>query len=105
MEDSTKLTLLKSMTDEHDEDILNAFLSLAEQAILTRMYPGVIDTTDKSIPDKYHSVQVQVASYLLNKRGADGEHLHIENGVHRSYETGGIPDSMMKDVIPLARVV
>ena len=105
MEDSTKLTLLESMTDETDEDVLSAFLEMAEQAILTRLYPGETDTEELDMPSKYDHTQIQIAAYLINKRGADGEALHIENGVHRSYETGGIPDSMMKDVIPFAKVV
>lgn len=105
MEDSTKLTLLKSMTDETDEDILSAFLEMAEQAILTRLYPGETDTSTFDMPSKYDHTQVQISAYLINKRGADGESLHIENGTHRSYESGGIPDSMMKDVIPFVKVV
>jgi hypothetical protein len=58
----------------------------------------------KAVPSKYEYKQCQIALYLLNKRGADGQTAHNENGVSRSYENGDVPESMLSDVIPQAGV-
>ena len=44
------------------------------------------------------------AVYLLNKRGAEGETAHSENGISRSYESADIPESMLSGIIPFAGV-
>ena len=49
--------------------------------------------------------QVEVAAYLLNKRGAEGETAHSENGISRSYEDGDVPSSLLRDIVPYAGVV
>jgi hypothetical protein len=64
---------------------------------------GVGDTFD--VPLKYHRLQCQIASYLLNKQGAEGETRHSENGIDRTYETADVPPSMLTSVIPFVGVL
>ena len=45
-------------------------------------------------------LQVEIAAYLMNKRGAEGETYHGENGVNRTYENASVPASMLAGVTP-----
>lgn len=103
MTDSQKIERLKILSDEKDESILSTFLDLAGERILRRAYPFRSDI--KAVPEEYHSTQVDIALYLLNKRGAEGEISHSENGISRSYESATVPDSMLKHIIPHASVL
>lgn len=100
MTESQKTATLTAMTGEVDAAVLSAFLSLAAEKVLTRCYPFRPDI--RNVPAKYSMTQVEIAAYLLNKRGAEGETSHGENGINRSYESGSVPDSMLKNVVPFA---
>ena len=102
----TKIVMLQSMLgDDTDPSVLETYLELAKQAILNRMYPYKEDYGDMDVPDRYVSIQRKVANYLLNKRGAEGEIQHIENGIHRNYGSADIPDGMLKDVVPFCQAI
>ncbi len=90
---------LALITDERDDDILSAYLDIAGAKILERVYPYKHDE-ELSVPAKYQSTQLEIAVFLLNKRGAEGETSHGENGINRSYESASVPASMLKHVIP-----
>lgn len=102
MTESQKLSMLQSMTGEGDMDILLAYLSFAGAAVLNRCYP--FDKEKKEVPGKYAGRQVEIAAYLLNKRGAEGQTSHGENGISRGYESGSIPESMLSDVLPFVGI-
>ena len=80
------------------DDILTSYLTVAGQKIINRAYP--YDDTVTEVPRRYGVLQCELAVYLLNKRGAEGETSHSENGITRTYENADIPDSMLEDVIP-----
>lgn len=96
-------TMLTSMTEETNAATLSTYLLLAKQAVLLRLYPYK-DSSEGEVPVKYHGVQVEIAAFLLNKRGAEGEKAHSENGITRSYESGDIPDSLLRRIVPMAGV-
>lgn len=104
-----KIIMLQKMMedDETDPAILSVYLDLAKQRILNRMYQFRTDAEYEKldVPDKYLMTQLNIAVYLLNKRGAEGEIQHIENGVHRNYGSSDIPDSMLRDVIPFCQAI
>lgn len=58
----------------------------------------------KSLPPTIPT-QVEIAAYMLNKRGAEGETAHSENGVSRSYEDGDIPATLLRRITPMAGVL
>jgi hypothetical protein len=108
MENSEKLKLLRTMVGQTDDAnwtdaVLLAYLDIAGRAIITRAYPFKNDVNE--VPDKYNTLQCEIATYLLNKRGAEGETSHSENGVSRSYESASVPESMLKSVIPFGAVI
>ena len=103
MENSEKLTLLRTMVGQTDDvnwtdAVLLAYLEVAGQEIIRRAFPFKQDITE--VPDKYNALQCEIATYLLNKRGAEGEVAHSENGIARTYENADVPDSMLNDVVP-----
>lgn len=102
MTDEEKLTMLKSMTEETDNDVLYTYLTLAKGVVLSRAYPY---TEEDKVPEKYDTVHVEIAAYMLNKRGAEGETAHSENGVSRSYEDGDIPPTLLRRILPMAGVI
>lgn len=108
MENSEKLKLLRTMVGQTDDAnwtdaVLLAYLDIAGRAIITRAYPFKNDVNE--VPDKYNTLQCEIATYLLNKRGAEGETSHSENGISRSYESASVPESMLKSVIPFGAVI
>ena len=104
MTDADKFALIKAMTDEEDNSVISAFLSMAGEAICHYCDPyGTLDPED--IIAKYGSAQSKLAAYFLNKRGADGQTSHSENGISRSFESGDIPPSIMREITPVCGVV
>lgn len=103
MIDSEKLEMLKDLTGEADDVVLLTYLTLAGQKVIQKAYPYRNDV--QKVPEKYATVQVEIACYLLNKRGAEGETYHSENGINRSYENADVPESMLARVIPFAGVI
>lgn len=103
MTDTEKLTMLKAMTGEKDESVLSTYLSIAGNKVLKRAYP--FDNTVTVVPDRYAYNQVEIAAYLVNKRGAEGETAHSENGISRSYEDGNVPPTLLREIVPCASLI
>lgn len=91
---------LMILTGEEDDDILLTYLDVAAQKILNKCYP--FRTNETEVPEKYQLLQIEIAVYLLNKRGAEGETVHNENGINRTYESSSVPDSMLAGIVPFA---
>lgn len=99
MLDAEKITLVKAMAGESDESTVSAYLAMAGNKICRRAYP--FDPTVTEVPEQYSLLQVEIAVYLLNKRGAEGESGHSENGISRTYENGDVPPSMLRQIVPM----
>lgn len=103
-----KLILLRTMVGQSDsenwtDEVLLTYLDIAGQIIIRRAFPFKDNVTE--VPHKYNTLQCEIATYLLNKRGAEGETSHSENGISRSYENADIPESMLKSIIPYSGVI
>ena len=104
MTQEEKLTLLKAMVGESDtEEVLLAYLKIAGQKIINRAYP--YDTEVTEVPKRYDFLHCEIAAYLLNKRGAEGQTGHSENGISRSYESADVPESLLGAVTPNVGVI
>ena len=104
MTQTEKLTLLKAMVGESDtEEVLLAYLNIAGGKIINRAYPYDSDVTE--VPVRYEYLQCEIAAYLLNKRGAEGQISHSENGISRSYESADVPESLLGAVTPMVGVL
>ena len=109
MTEVDKLSMLRVMVgqpndnDEWSDDVLRAYLQIAGEKIINRAYP--FDDTVTEVPRRYGMLQCEIACYLLNKRGAEGESSHSENGINRTYENADVPESLMSNVTPFVEVM
>lgn len=103
MLESEQIEMVKAMTGEADDGTVSVYLKLAGSKICRRAYP--FDPAVTEVPEQYQFLQVEIAVYLLNKRGAEGQTGHTENGISRSYESGDVPESMLRQVVPMAGVL
>lgn len=104
MTQEEKLTALKVMVGSSDSDeVLSTYLTFAGSKIIAKAYPYQNDISE--VPAQYAHLQVEIAAYMLNKRGAEGQVSHSENGITRSYENGDVPPSMLKAVVPYCGIV
>jgi len=101
MDINQRVTLLESIVGgDEEESTLLAYLQIAGQAILNKAYPYYSPSNPTDVPEKYQVLQVEIAAAAMNKRGAESETQHIENGIHRNYQNAYIPDDMLRQVVP-----
>jgi hypothetical protein len=104
MTQEEKLNALRAMVGGSDTDeVLSTYLLIAGRKIIARAYPYKDDVTE--VPPQYDYLQCEIAAYLLNKRGAEGQTSHSENGITRSYENADVPSSMLKVVTPHCGII
>lgn len=106
MTDAEMIAFVKSASGEPADAVVSAFLAMSREAIVNRAFPfgRVDDRLMESVLERYQMIQCEIAVFLLNKRGAEGQISHNENGINRGYENGDIPDSMLKRVVPFCNV-
>lgn len=107
MSRTTMIQKVKVLSPKTSDDAISVYLDMSVQAILNKLYPfsgseGYYETD--GLPKKYESLAVRICIYLIRKEGAEGQTAHIENGVHRTYESADIPQSMLNEVIPMVKV-
>ena len=99
MTESEKIEVVKVMVgSDCDESLISTYLLLAGKKIIATAYPYDNDITE--VPTIYETLQCEIACYLINKRGAEGQISHTENSITRSYESGDIPSSLLKRITP-----
>lgn len=104
MTDGEKVLALKAMVGSSDADeVLSTYLLLAGKKVIARAYP--YDNSVEKVPVEYETIQLEIAAYMLNKRGAEGETSHDENGIKRTYENADVPSSLLKAITPMVGVV
>ncbi|MBR5873111.1 MAG: DNA-packaging protein [Oscillospiraceae bacterium] len=83
------------VTDELANELINA----AGNIVLNRRFPfGYAVGT--SVPAQYEYIQVRIAVELYSKMGAEGQTVHNENGISRSWEAGDVSPSLLKQILP-----
>ena len=107
MTEVEKLSMLRVMVGQPNEgdwsdDVLLSYLNIAGQKIINRAYP--YDDTVTEVPRRYGYLQCDIATYLLNKRGAEGEISHSENGISRGYASADVPEAMLSEITPHVEV-
>ena len=109
MDETEKLYELRNILGEEEDaedSILLTYLEQAKSAILYRMNQYMTDEEyeEAEVPKRYEQKQIQIAAFLVNKRGAEGETQHTENGIHRNYEDADIPPSMLRGITPFVGI-
>jgi hypothetical protein len=100
-ESLANLKLYLGITDDSEDELLSLLIKQADAAIIKKRYPfGATDEQKANALLEYSDIELNIAVYLYNKMGAEGQTSHNENGVNRSYESAGIPTSFTRDITP-----
>ena len=94
-----KIRITEKVSDIELEDILES----AKAVIMSRRFP--FGEYPAEIEDKYKDLQIRIAVEMFNKRGAEGETAHSENGVSRSYASANVSEDLLKEITPKVGVV
>ena len=97
-----QIQIVMSNTEE-SEDVVTSYLLLADGIVRARAYP--FGDGSEPVPAAYHHIVCQAATYMINKRGAEGEITHSENNTSRTYESGDIPASLLRQIVPMCGVI
>lgn len=91
--------------DPRLDQYVETYLDLAEGAVMQHLFPyAEADLAWDAVPERYHARTCEIAVYLVNRRGGEGETTHSESGVSRSYESAGIPASYFRGMAPMVGV-
>jgi hypothetical protein len=96
-----KIRITEKVIDQELEDILES----AKAVILSRRFPFGERHNIGELEDKYKDLQVRIAVEMFNKRGAEGETAHSENGVSRSYSSASVSEELLREITPKVAIV
>lgn len=107
MDRTEKISKVKAILgiDGNSEDtLIGTYVDLAESEILAWMYNGKTPTTVTTVPTKYETTQIMsvVSGYTI--RGAEGQKMHYENGVQRTFVYDDMIAYIHSHVIPMVEV-
>ena len=80
---------------------------LTSDASYVRLMPFSSCTTCPSAPilenssTAYEHIQLQIALELFSKMGAEGQVVHDENGMKRTYEASDVSPSLLRRIVPV----
>ena len=102
------LDRLMRRTEEKNVDLLTDLLETAKYAILARLYPFHNYPTNSDgevvLDARYLDLQLRIALDLYNKMGAEGEVMHTENGITRTYQSSCISEQLLSEVTPFIKL-
>ena len=94
-----KIRITGNVLDAELEDILES----AKAVILSRRFP--FGEQPAEIENRYKDLQIRIAVEMFNKRGAEGETAHSENGVSRSYSSASVSEELLREITPKVGVI
>lgn len=110
MTSAEKLVTLKILLNDGgtlpSNETLNAYLTLAETEILQWMYSliGGVPTDVITVPAQYEVTQIYAVVVGYTHAGAEGQEMHIENGIHRDFMYSDMMDYIHQHVVAIARL-
>jgi hypothetical protein len=110
MTENEKITMIKELLSDGgslpSDEKLGVYLNAAKAEILNWMYSQIggvpDDVTD--VPAKYEITQVYAVVAGYTHAGAEGETVHNENGINRSFTSADMLDYIHKNVYAIVRV-
>lgn len=86
--------------DTASDILLLHLLEQSEGIILNRRYPfGAPEGA--TLSPMHEQIQIRIAVELFSKMGAEGQTMHMENGVSRTYEAGDVSPSLLRTIVPV----
>lgn len=92
MTDAQKISYIKSVLGDSsiDDSLLLNLLLFAKESIMLRIYPIGDIPTEAEMPTKYDILQCKLVVRYYSRMGSEGELIHNENGINRTY--GSVDD-------------
>jgi len=106
MTNAEKIAMVKVLVEsdpEATDEVVSAYLSLAVNAMIERLFPYDSNRNEADVPVRYDMTQCELAARYFLRRGGQGEINHEENGVNRQYGTVDDED-ILKRLTPFAKV-
>ena len=106
MTDAEKITMVQVLCEDDADataEIVPIYLRLACNTMLERLFPFDTDKTDEDLPERYDTLQCELAARYFLRRGGQGEINHEENGVNRNYASVDDADILQR-LTPFAKV-
>jgi len=101
---ATKLDTLKALlggdASKYSNDELNTYLMFAENAILDHLYSAMTRPDDAVLMMQHETVQIQAVIAGLNAQGAEGEAMHSENGISRTFKYSDMIQYIESHIMP-----
>ncbi len=92
-----------------DDGLLKSKIRMAAAAYVSRRYGGnAHESDDTGFPVLDWLTKQWITEALLtiyNQIGVEGQISHSENGIVRAWENAGVPESMMRRILPLVTIV
>ena len=110
MNDAEKMCAVKRLLgipsdDTTQDEILCAYLNLAQAEIITWMYINFKDVPeDAFMPSKYDITQIHAVIAGFNLQGGENEMRHSENGITRVFQYSDMVDYIRAHVFQLVVV-
>lgn len=93
MDTASKLAVVKTSLGIPQDDTtldteISVYLDMAKNEILNWMYINKPDKRTKAteVPTRYEMVQINAVVNAYNHKGAEGETVHNENGINRTFK-------------------
>ena len=106
MTKAEKIAMVQTLVESDAEattEVVTVYLTLACNVMLERLYPYDDSKTATDVPERYDTIQCELAARYFLRRGGQGEISHEENGVNRTY--GSVDDEdILKRLTPFAKV-
>ena len=106
MTDSEKIATVKVLVEndpEATDTVVPVYLNLARNTMLERLFPYDSTKEATDIPERYDTIQCELAARYFLRRGGQGEINHEENGVNRQYASVDDAD-ILNRLTPFAKV-
>lgn len=92
MDTTSKVRVIKTLLDIPQEDTtldneISVYLDMAASEILNWMYINKPSRRSEvtAVPQRYEMVQLEAVTSGYNHKGAEGEKVHNENGINRTF--------------------
>ena len=103
---SEKTTMVQTLCESDSQatdTVVTVYLTLAANIMLERLFPYDTDKSASDIPERYDTLQCELASRLFLRRGSQAENSHEENGINRTYASVDDED-ILRRLTPYAKV-
>ncbi len=106
MTDAEKISMVKALVEsdpDATDEVVAVYLHLACSAMIERLFPYDSEKSAEDLPERYDTIQCELAARYFLRRGGQGEMSHEENGINRSYASVD-DDDILSRLTPFAKV-